>query len=225
MVDISTASISLYESGKQKPKPDVVERIANVLNVPVNFFFNEIQIEKPKRLFYRSMNSATKISRTKAEAQYEWGLEIIDYLMEFFDFPVANLPDISVPDNFRSLDSNQIESIAQDVRDYWGLGNGPIVNVVRTLEINGIIVWRTVFDAEALDAFSEYRKPHPVIVLSSDKTNYFRSRFDASHELGHLILHRNVDQTTLNKSTDFKIIEDQAHLFASAFLLPSVPYK
>jgi Zn-dependent peptidase ImmA (M78 family)/DNA-binding XRE family transcriptional regulator len=225
MVDISTASISLYEKGVQKPKLDVLERIATVLNVPVSFFFNDIQIEKPKKLFYRSMSSATKISRTKAEAQYEWVLEIIDYLMEFFDFPELNLPDIDVPDNFRLLDSNQIESIAQNVRDYWGLGSSPIANIVRTLESNGIVVWRTAFEAETLDAFSEYRKPHPIIVLSSDKTNYFRSRFDAPHELGHLILHRNIDQTTLNKSADFKIIENQAHLFAAAFLLPSVSYS
>jgi hypothetical protein len=34
-------------------------------------------------------------------------------------------------------------------------------------------------------------------------------------------LHRRVDQSTLTKPEDFKLIEHQAHLFAAAFLLPA----
>ena len=86
-------------------------------------------------------------------------------------------------------------------------------------------MWRTELDAKTLDAFSEFRRPHPVVVLSSDKENYFRSRFDAAHELGHLILHWHVDKKTLKRGSDFKLIEDQAHRFAGAFLLPAASYK
>lgn len=225
IVDISTSSISLYEKGTQKPQQEILDRLSKALNVPVSFFFNEIEIEKPKRLFYRSMSSATKSSRSRAQAQYEWALEVIDYLLSFFDFPMLNLPELDVPDNFEHLDTKKIESLAHQVRAHWNLGMGPISNMVRTLESNGIVVWRTAFEAETLDAFSEFRLPHPVIVLSSDKENYFRSRFDAAHELGHIVLHKNVDQTTLNKSSDYKTIESQAHLFAGAFLLPATSYS
>src|SRR5690606_9065914 len=45
------------------------------------------------------------------------------------------------------------------------------------------------------------------------------------HELGHLILHKNVDKRSLNKSSDFKLIEDQANYFASVFLLPQSSYS
>ncbi|MFT5691591.1 MAG: Zn-dependent peptidase ImmA (M78 family)/DNA-binding XRE family transcriptional regulator [Oceanicoccus sp.] len=225
LTDVSSSSISQYERGDQKPQQGVLERIAKALNLPTEYFLNPIVIEKPKRLFYRSMASATKASRTRVEANFELSLDVLDYLMGFFDFPDLNLPDLDVPEDFRNLDTLRIESLATQLRDHWNLGSGPIGNMIRTLESNGIVVWRTDFEAETLDAFSEYRTPHPIVVLSSDKENYFRSRFDAAHELGHMILHRNVDQTTLNKKQDFKIIEDQAHFFAGAFLLPAVAYS
>ncbi len=225
LIGVSPTSISLYEKGTQNPKQEIVEHLSKVLNVPVGYFFKEISIRKPANLFYRSMSSATKLSRTISEAKYEWTLEIIDYALNYFIFPEFNLPDVDVPEDFRKLDSFAIESIANQVRDIWTLGSGPISNMVRTLESNGVIVWRTLFEAETQDAFSEFRIPHPIVVLSSDKNNYFRSRFDAAHELGHLILHRNVDRSVLNKSRDFKIIEEQAHLFAGAFLLPATAYS
>lgn len=225
IADISASSISLYEKGAQKPKQEILDRIAGALNIPVGFFMKEIGIERPNRLFYRSMSSTTKSARVRTTSEYEWALEVIDYLLEYFDFPIFNLPDIELPNDFRKIDTNTIESIAYQVRAHWNLGVGPVSDMVRTLESNGIIIWRTAFEVEKLDAFSEYREPHPVVVLASDKENYFRSRFDAAHELGHLILHSNIDKTALNKASDFKIIENQAHLFAGAFLLPAISYS
>jgi Zn-dependent peptidase ImmA (M78 family)/DNA-binding XRE family transcriptional regulator len=224
MIDVSQSTISLYEKGTQKPRQEILDRLARVLNVPPSYFLRPVLITKPNKLFYRSMSAATKGARARAQARYEWALEVIGYLLDFFNFPQVNLPDFDLPDDFRSLDSLTIESLAEQVRQHWILGNGPIANMIRTLESNGIIVWRTAFEAETLDAFSECRSPHPVVVLSSDKENYFRSRFDAAHELGHLVLHKNVNAKALKKSSDFKIIEDQAHHFASAFLLPAMAY-
>jgi Zn-dependent peptidase ImmA (M78 family) len=49
--------------------------------------------------------------------------------------------------------------------------------------------------------------------LASDKSDRARSRFDAAHELGHLVLHGSEIWGTPD-------VEKQAHLFASAFLMP-----
>lgn len=51
--------------------------------------------------------------------------------------------------------------------------------------------------------------------ISFDKDNYFRSRFDAAHELGHVVLHRYINKLD---SICFKPIEEQAHRFASYFI-------
>lgn len=225
MAGLGQATISQYEKGTQNPRQENLDKLAGLLNVPSSFFLQSVSIEKPERLFYRSMSAATKNSRARAEARYEWALEMMDYLLEFFDFPEINLPELDIPEDHRQIDPRQIEFFAEQLRAHWMLGDGPVVNMVRTLEANGVVVWRTPFEAEKLDAFSEFRMPHPVIVLSADKQNYYRSRFDAAHELGHLILHRNIDQSLLQKTTDFRFIEDQAHRFAGAFLLPAVAYS
>lgn len=225
MAGLGQATISQYEKGPQKPRQENLDNLAKLLGVPSGFFLKPVTVARPEKLFYRSMSAATKAARASAEARYEWALETVDYLLEYFDLPDTNLPELEVPTDHRQISERQIEFLAEQLRSHWRLGNGPVVNMVRTLESNGIIVWRTALEARTLDAFSEYREPHPVVVLSSDKQNYFRSRFDAAHELGHLILHRNIDETNLRKSSDFKQIEDQAHHFAGAFLLPAVAYS
>ena len=53
ITNISTASISIYEKGSQKPQMEVLERIANALDMPIDFFFNEYLTLKPKQLFLK----------------------------------------------------------------------------------------------------------------------------------------------------------------------------
>jgi Zn-dependent peptidase ImmA (M78 family) len=56
--------------------------------------------------------------------------------------------------------------------------------------------------------------------LGADKASACRSRFDAAHELAHMIVHRSVPKSAYTPKEAFKLMEDQANLFASAFLLP-----
>jgi hypothetical protein len=53
-----------------------------------------------------------------------------------------------------------------------------------------------------------------VVVLSPAKDDKARSRFDASHELGHLLLHHDAEPGS-------RVIENQAQDFAAAFLTPA----
>ncbi len=225
LVDVVPSTISQYENGTQNPRQETLDKLTKVLNVPSSFLVSEKPDYGVEKLYYRSMSSATKSARTKVERRYELMLEVSDYLLEYLDLPELNLPDLGMPTDFRKIDSLMIESAAEQVRQYWLLGRSPIANLVKTLESNGIVVWRTTTEAETLDAFSEYRLPHPMIVLSSDRSNYFRSRFDAAHELAHLILHRNVTEKVIRRSSEYKVIENQAHHFASAFLLPAKEFS
>jgi Zn-dependent peptidase ImmA (M78 family) len=58
-----------------------------------------------------------------------------------------------------------------------------------------------------------------------DKASAVRSRFDAAHELAHLLLHRKVDGRRVKNTADWKILETQAHRFAAAFLLPAKSFS
>jgi Zn-dependent peptidase ImmA (M78 family) len=85
----------------------------------------------------------------------------------------------------------------------------------------GVIIIREetgIAQIEGLSAWSEVLG-RPFILLSSDKDNGYRSRFDLAHELGHLVLHRYIRRPS--ERDRHKLLEQQAHRFAGALLLPA----
>lgn len=222
LIGVTRAAVSQYENNAQTPRPDIMERIAATLHLPHEYFRRPMRQSEKGAIFYRSMSAATKAARTRAESRYSWLREIVIYLREFVQFPSVNIPDCIFPDDPIRISYDQIEELARKTRHFWNLGEGPISNVVRLIENNGVIVARDELGAETLDAFSEFNAEDgmPYIILGSDKAVAVRSRFDAAHELGHLILHRNINKNRLSRPTDHQLIETQAHRFAGAFLLP-----
>jgi Zn-dependent peptidase ImmA (M78 family) len=94
---------------------------------------------------------------------------------------------------------------------------------VRLLENNGAIVVRDYFEVKTLDAFSLWDRLDntPYVILGADKGSAARSRTDIGHEIGHLLLHRNIKPALLNKKAEFDLIERQAFKFSGAFHLPA----
>ncbi len=221
LIQVSKAAISHYEKGTHAPSPEILRNMSEKLNLPISFFLkpNPV-INNSARIFYRSMSSATKSARKRAERRFEWLKETTLYLKEYLDFPKINFPKLDIPKDFRKITKSMIESYAEQLRDYWNLGRAPIADVIKILESNGVFVSCGSLEADTLDAFSELDNDTPYIFLGSDKNILVRSRFDAGHELGHIIMHPSVDKIFLNKRSDFKLIEEQAHHFSAAFLLP-----
>ena len=214
---VSRQSISNYENSKQIPTQLVLERIAEKLNLPTQFFLRPYQQRDNSRIFFRALSAATKKARTRAGRRLEWLEETIDYLKEFIDFLPANIPNFDVGKSPHILHDDEIEDIATKCRREWGLGDGPIPNMVRLLENQGTIMALLRLDANNLDSFSVWYSNMPIIVVGNDKCSAVRLRFDSAHELGHLVLHRSIDKI----GRYFKEVETQASRFASAFLLPA----
>ena len=99
------------------------------------------------------------------------------------------------------------------MRERWQLGQGPIADVVGVMERHGVVVARLPAHSDRVDAFSCWIGARPYVVLTSNKQAADRSRFDAAHELAHLLFHP--DAVPGAKSQ-----ESEAQSFASAFLLP-----
>jgi len=221
MVDLSPAAISQYEKGQRYPSSGILRKIAGSLNFPMHYFLKEGGEEICNAVFFRSMSSATKIARLSARRRFEWLLDIVRYFRRFVNFPEVNFPCFA--SDLASITVEDIEVAANRTRKDWGLGLGPIGNVTRVLENNGGIVVRQELNAKTLDAFSSWYEeytPTPYFVLGVEKMCAVRSRFDAAHELGHMVLHRNIDDRRLRDSALFKEVERQANYFAGAFLLP-----
>lgn len=89
-----------------------------------------------------------------------------------------------------------------------------------TARVHGIAVFSAREENADLrfDAFSFFTDGQPYVFLSTSKTPE-RDRFDAAHELGHLVMHN----SPVHKET--KTRESEANLFASAFLMPAADVK
>ena len=128
----------------------------------------------------------------------------------------VRLPEPDLPTVIPDLDADvwALDDIAWKVRQAWGIANGPIPNVVRLLEQHGVLVLRAQLESRRVNAFSYNFGARPLVMLGDDHGDAARSRFDAAHELGHLVMHPEAEPGD-------GILEQQAHGFAAGFLLPA----
>ncbi|WP_289142445.1 ImmA/IrrE family metallo-endopeptidase [uncultured Brevibacillus sp.] len=218
---ISQQAVSKYENGSSPPSLETLEKMSETLKVPISFFFKKITSTNNSVVFFRSKSLATVKSKKVHANKLKWIKDIQLYLNEIIDFPEVKIPRIITRENYIPTDFEEIDEIASKVRNMWGLGNGPISNVVLLLEKMGAIVARSPFSNYSIDACSVWEDDdRPFILLSNDKTAP-RSRFDIAHELGHLVLHSRIKQSEFNIKENYKLIEKEANRFAGTFLLPS----
>jgi Zn-dependent peptidase ImmA (M78 family) len=222
LASVTSQAVYQYESGRRSPSPEVLEKIAVALNLPPAFFLLPDRPQHGTPTFYRSMATATKGARNRAERRLGWVRDIVSYVTEFVALPDANFPSLDLSDDPLLLSNDEIEQAAEDARSYWSMANGPISNMVLLLENQGAVVVRDRLGADTLDGLSQFAAAdeRPYIVIGIDKGSPARWRFDAAHELGHVLLHAKVRRETLDRPEQHKKIEEQAHRFARAFLLP-----
>lgn len=216
---VSNHSLSQYEAGHVTPTPDTVDAIAEKLGLPVSFFFRPAEPKSRRPIFFRSIGKE-KAGRRSAGWRLRWLARLVLYLDEFLELP-AGTNVISIPVDPTVYDAAVAEAAANSLRTHWGIGDGIVSDVVLLAENNGFVVAREPLYQETEDALStpalDGRRDY--ILLNADKGASVRSRFDLAHELGHMVLHR--DLSMAEKLAHHATIEKQANRFAGAFLLPA----
>jgi Zn-dependent peptidase ImmA (M78 family) len=206
---MTPAAISQFESGAARPRAETVLQLGDFLEVPPKFF--ELALVESHEGFFRSLRRTSVTDRRKARA-----VAHVAHDLAVQDWAERLLPAFSSPPS-RAMpigaDVEDIESAAADVREAWGISPGPAPNAVELLESRGVIVLRLPLGSADVDAFSLPFPDRPVVVLGSDKNDRARSRFDAAHELGHLVMHG-------DEVWGLPEVEKQAHMFAAALLMP-----
>ncbi|RCU45679.1 ImmA/IrrE family metallo-endopeptidase [Corallincola holothuriorum] len=193
------------------PSEDQIELLCKLLLVSRDFFFRpRLKTIEVEQCHFRSLRSSTQTLKKTIMAQVEMlDSYFVTALEDEVGFPEVNI--FAAEDGeFDSVQS--IEVLAERARRGWGLGLGPISNMVKLLEKLGCIVVNLVDADERVDAFSIYTG-RPLIVRNTTKLSPGRLRFDFAHELGHLIMHQGME-------TGCRATEQQANNFASAFLMP-----
>jgi len=202
---VDLRSITAFEAGEYPPSQETMARIATVLNFPAPFFYGE-DLDEPSldSGSFRSMSKMTAPQRDMALSQAALGLHFMGWLEDRFELPETDLPDLSREPN--------PEAAAESLRRAWALGALSIRNMIHLLEAKGVRVLSLAVDAREVDAFSMWKGTRPFVFLNTYKSTE-HSRFDAAHELGHLVLHKHGPPSG-------REAEKQANAFASAFLMP-----
>jgi Zn-dependent peptidase ImmA (M78 family)/DNA-binding XRE family transcriptional regulator len=214
-IGVSAAAISQYEHAASRPSAATLGKLAFALDVPVTFFqtrHHETPAPPVTTAFFRSLRSTPQLARTCACARATLVWEIAQTLEEYVHLPEVRLPEHLAVDE--AADRERIEAAAGFARRELGVDEGPIAHVVRLMEAHGVLVSRLRTEDHRVSAFSQWVSGRPLVVLGADHDDAGRSRFDAAHELGHLVLHAEPEAGNA-------ILERQADRFAAAFLLPS----
>lgn len=214
-LNVSPASVTQYEAGRTEPRPPVAARMALVLGCRVDYFY-----DGPDRratlassgAFFRSLRATRQWERDQSEAHAEHIWDLLSLLERELELPPVRLPDCG--DVHPGAARGAVEAVAEGLRASWGLPRGPVGNVVRVLEAHGVLVAKLPGESNRMDAFSRWLGDRPLVLLWTKKNDSARSRFDAAHELGHLVMHGEPEPAN-------QVLERQAHAFAASFLMPA----
>lgn len=224
LLSVSRTIIYEYESEAKQPSPEVFVKLYEKLEQPARFFYlPKFESDYTHDLaHYRSLESLKVELRNEAGTSLKWIQEFYTVLARKLSLPKLGFPEITFLDDPDRITTSYIEGITKELRECWGLSDAPIPNLVKLLEINGVIIARYPLDIHGMDAVSYWSNQlqRPFILLNADKMNYVRSRFDLAHELGHMILHRKISEPAQRGTKLYQQLERQAHFFAASFLMP-----
>ena len=208
-IRISQGNYSKIEHGLIEPTEDFVEQVSLFFQVAPAFFYQDEKAYSPQNPYHRSRSTLQIGDRDRVEAIANIYRIHIKKLLEGVETPFNLLP-ISVSE------SDSPDGIARLTRRNFRIPNGPIANLTKSLEDNGIFVVSYDFKTEALDGFTIHGAKDiiPLIFINSSFPGE-RIRFTLAHELGHLIMHQQLETEQSDE------IEREANAFASEFLMPA----
>ncbi|MEV5143463.1 XRE family transcriptional regulator [Streptomyces sp. NPDC052727] len=226
LAGLTPRRLSDFENGRATPSPPSLEALATALGFPPSFFTAEEVAELTvDSVSFRALSKMTASQRDIALSSGRLARVLQDWIGGHFRLPAPDIPSLT---SFSRLGSNEdqiphpgeaagtdcpAEEAAALVRARWGLGNAPIPNLVHLLEAHGVRIFSLSRDCPEVDAFSFWDRGIPFVLLSTEKTAE-RGRFDAAHELGHLVLHGEEQMPHGPQA------EAEAHRFAAALLMP-----
>ena len=212
---VSQSLVSKYESGTIFPRDQHIEKLATALDYPKGFFSQQLIVKGPGvgEIFHRKRAATTAKTLGKFHAVAEVRRFDITKLLNSWPITEPAVPFLPIDE----YDDDPLK-VAQLLRSYWSIPQGPIFNLTETMEQNGCIIFAHDFGTSQIDGFShrisdDSPQFHVNVSIPPD-----RRRWTLAHELGHMVMH-GVGEV------DPIIAEKQANRFAGEFLAPSKELK
>lgn len=222
--EIPTGAVSMVEHGRQRLDDDALARVADVLGCTVDYITRSRSQLASTRPWLRAYADASKKAVDRYVADTEMAVDA------FHALRLKPIPEAVPCFDDDVNNEHAIEEFASEIRHTAGLTDGDVVgNCIRRVERLGVLVLpmhdelgRHMGLSQRVDAIPVIRvsRPH----LSADGTVNpagDRQRFTVAHELGHLSLHATTPPPATAEQA--RLVEQQAHRFAAAFLTPADP--
>lgn len=216
LMGATQGTISKIESGLSDPPDTFVNELAAALAFDPMFFFEAGRPYGMPPFHYRRRKKLGQKPLDKMIAEMNIRrIHLRILLRSYEDKNNRFIPEID-RDEYQYTTSRpfSIEDAARQLRELWLLPEGPIDNVTQLIEDNGGIVIPCNFNSDLIDAVSQRIDGYPVLFFVNMNAPSDRIRHTLCHELAHMVLHT----TTL---LDDELMEDEADIFAGAFLLPA----
>ena len=210
LLNVEQGTISKIENGRLSINDELVEKVAQVLEYPLDLFYDEERVIRVEGHYRKKISlpikqvKEYKSKMTLAERQ-------INKLSDAVELPIPNIPSWDLESE------GPIQEAAAHVREYWNIPRGRIEDLAKVIEDNGIII--VPLDLGDMDALSTYSaKYHLPLLYINKRRPADRIRFNLAHELCHYICHFG---KKIPSSSEERDIEKEANFFASELLLPS----
>lgn len=213
---VSQGQLSKIENAQQEPSPEIIDLLANALGFPASLFEQNDQVYglplSVQPLYRKKASTAQKVlGRVSADINIR--LMHLRRLLRSLDFEaVRDIPDLD-PDLHGSP-----EQIAQKLRRFWQMPDGPVEDLSGWVEDAGIVVIECDFENASIAGVSYSIPDLPKCIFLAQGMVPDRWRFSLAHELGHIVMHqlpRPIDQD----------LEEEANRFAAEFLMPATDIK
>jgi Zn-dependent peptidase ImmA (M78 family)/DNA-binding XRE family transcriptional regulator len=203
---VTRQALSKYETSKAQPPSATLVDLARALGVRVSRLLSEPEVSV-RWVGFRKCAGLLKSREEMITALATQKLEDELHLRHLFH--IGEQQDIPRAVSVRTLED--AERAAETVRSQWNLGSDPLTGMVETLEDHGVVVlsWH---EAAGFDGLCGWANDSAAVVIINAAASVDRTRFNAAHELGHLVM----------DCRESEIDEERlAHRFAGALLVPA----
>lgn len=220
MIGVARTTIVAIEKGQRRAKISELQILARAFNTSANFLLRKesvhIDLSPQFRKFSSSSSEAVNAAGSLLNQLVSAEIELENALgaKRLSNYPPERpiLPgDVAV----------QAESDAQELRNWLGLGLGPVVDLISLLELQmGIRVFLSPLDSKVSGLFSYDPIAGACILLNSNHPDE-RIVQSCVHELGHFISTRSESEALLTDQSFQSRTERYATTFGRAFITPS----
>jgi Zn-dependent peptidase ImmA (M78 family)/DNA-binding XRE family transcriptional regulator len=220
LLSVTQETISKIENEKRSLSSFEVFKLSKALDIPIGYFFGEIELNQLGQIYFRASSSLNDIDKAKIPILKRLANNMYD-IEEVLKNEVKGIARNYKVENNRIED---IRRIAIEERRLLGFDDlEPIKNLERLLTSYNIKVLTPVLDFAINGLFIALSNDRYLIAINSDNPPS-RRNFTLGHEYGHYLMHRSGSFqaicTGLENPDKLSGYEKMANIFSAEFLMP-----